>query len=108
MFSSRHANLEILPAGDTLVKSPVSRQPGSQWPDKHQAAATRPAVRLWLNQIKNLSDSAAQRIEQARCEQPFIDVSDMARCAMLNRQELDALAAADALLPSAGHQHCHP
>lgn len=104
MFSSRHATLEALPAGDPLVKAPVSRQPGSQWPAKRPAAATRPAVRLGLNQIKNLSDSAAQRIEQARCEQPFIDVSDMARRALLNRQELDALAAADALLPLAGHR----
>jgi error-prone DNA polymerase len=104
MFSSRHATLEVLPVKDSLVKSPVSRQPGSEWPAKRQITATRPAVRLGLNQIKSLSDSATQRIEQARCAHPFIDVSDMARRAMLNRQKLDALAAVDALLSLAGHR----
>lgn len=68
------------------------------------AGQTRPAVRLGLNQIKGLKEAAGSRIEHARRQQPFTDVADLGRRAGLNRQELDALAAADALRPLAGHR----
>ena len=44
------------------------------------------------------------RIEAAREAAPFADVPDLARRARLEKRELDALAAADALAPLAGHR----
>lgn len=67
-------------------------------------ACPRPAVRLGLNQIQGLSEAAALRIEQARATHPFTHTRDLARRAELNRHELDALAAADALHRLAGHR----
>jgi error-prone DNA polymerase len=62
----------------------------------------QPAVRLGLRLVAQLSEAAAQRIEQARRLAPFASVEDLARRAELGRRDLDALAAADALAPLAG------
>ncbi|WP_454690684.1 error-prone DNA polymerase [Achromobacter aloeverae] len=64
----------------------------------------RPAVRLGLNRIKGMSEAAADRIRMARAAAPFRDSDDLARRADLNRHELDALAAGDALRTLAGHR----
>ncbi|WDZ98280.1 error-prone DNA polymerase [Herbaspirillum sp. WKF16] len=64
----------------------------------------RPAVRLGLSLLRGMPAEAALRIEQARAERPFADVSDMARRAELDRQALEALAAGDALRELAGHR----
>ncbi|WP_417629347.1 helix-hairpin-helix domain-containing protein [Ottowia flava] len=65
---------------------------------------TRPAVRLGLCLVKGLSQTAAQRIEAARAQQPFASVDDLARRAGLDTRDLNALAAADALASLAGHR----
>src|SRR3546814_1533793 len=62
------------------------------------------AVRLGMNQIKGMSRESAQRIEQARSARPLTSTADQARRAGLNRRDLAALAAADALLPLAGER----
>ncbi|MBP0597214.1 error-prone DNA polymerase [Herbaspirillum sp. LeCh32-8] len=64
----------------------------------------RPAVRLGMSLLRGMPAEAALRIEQARAEQPFADVSDMARRAVLDRHALEALAAGDALRELAGHR----
>ncbi|MDQ8035775.1 MAG: error-prone DNA polymerase, partial [Bordetella sp.] len=64
----------------------------------------RPAVRLGLNMIKGLSEETSLRIERMRAQRSFTDTADLARRAGLNRHELDALAAADALAALAGHR----
>jgi error-prone DNA polymerase len=63
-----------------------------------------PAVRLGLKLVSGLSQLAAERIMAARRRAPFIDVDDLARRAALNRRELQALAAANALEVLAGHR----
>ena len=60
------------------------------------------AVRLGLNQVGGLSEAAGQRIEQARRVQPFHSSQDLAVRAQLNRGEMNALAAANALQSLAG------
>jgi error-prone DNA polymerase len=55
--------------------------------------------------IRGLSETAAQRIGQAREAGEFSSVQDLARRAGLNRADLKALAAADALRGLAGHRH---
>ncbi|MFM2348985.1 MAG: error-prone polymerase DnaE, partial [Pseudomonadota bacterium] len=63
-----------------------------------------PAVRLGLRLVAGLGRDTAQRIVAARQTQPFIDADDLARRAALTRQDLSALAAADALQRLSGHR----
>ncbi len=63
-----------------------------------------PAVRLGLNRVGGLSRAAADRIAAARRDAPFQDAEDLARRAGLDRRELQALAAADALIGLSGHR----
>ena len=72
------------------------------------------AVRLGLRQISGLSKSAAERIATVNRapkevplgekNHPFLNVSDLAARAGLQRRDLDQLAAADALQSLAGHR----
>jgi error-prone DNA polymerase len=64
----------------------------------------KPALRLGLRRVKGLAEVAARRIEQARAQAPFTDVADLARRAQLDRGEMNALAAADALATLSGHR----
>lgn len=68
------------------------------------SARPRPGVRLGLNQIKGLSPQAAQRIQEARRQRPYTDTHDLALRAGLERHDMDALAAADALRSLSGHR----
>jgi error-prone DNA polymerase len=64
----------------------------------------QPAVRLGLSRLKGMREEAAERIEIARAVRPFASVADMARRAQLDRRDLQALAAGNALLTLAGHR----
>jgi error-prone DNA polymerase len=64
----------------------------------------QPAVRLGLELVQGLNEAAAQRIAEARGQQPFTDATDLAHRASLNRGEINALARADALAPLTGHR----
>ncbi|HEY4372107.1 MAG TPA: error-prone DNA polymerase [Burkholderiales bacterium] len=62
------------------------------------------AVRLGLKKIANLSVAGADRLLEARRSGPFADMHDLTRRAKLDRSDLEALAAADALAPISGHR----
>ncbi|MFL6713877.1 MAG: error-prone DNA polymerase, partial [Sulfurifustis sp.] len=62
----------------------------------------RPAVRLGLRHVKGLSQAGAERIMSARRARAFTDVADLARPAVLDRRDRDALAAAGARKGLAG------
>ena len=64
----------------------------------------QPAVRLGLSLVAGFNEDAGLRIEAARGDRPFADVADLARRARLNKQEINALAAADALATLTGHR----
>jgi error-prone DNA polymerase len=64
----------------------------------------RPALRLGLELINGFNEDAGLRIEAARRDRPFDSVADLTLRARLNRQEINALAAADALAPLTGHR----
>jgi len=68
------------------------------------ADTPRPAVRLGLSLIQGMRVDAAHRIEAARADAPFANTADLARRAGLNRHDLNALAAGDALRTLAGHR----
>jgi error-prone DNA polymerase len=65
----------------------------------------RPALRLGLRVVKHLSHEGAERLLAARAAGAFVDTADLAERATLDRRDLEALAAADALAALAGHRH---
>ena len=71
---------------------------------EERAEGGQPAVRLGLNCVRTFNLRAASRLVEARAEQAFGSVDDLGRRACLSTVELDALAAADALMSLAGHR----
>jgi error-prone DNA polymerase len=65
----------------------------------------RPALRLGLRLVKHLSQEGASRLLAARQLRAFDGIADLAERADLDRRDLEALAAADALARLAGHRH---
>jgi len=63
------------------------------------------ALRLGLHLVKGLSRNGAEQLLIARKHRAFLNVADLARRAQLNRGDLEALAAADALHSLAGHRY---
>jgi len=66
--------------------------------------AIRPAVRLGLSLLGSMKEAPALRIEQARREHVFTDLQDLARRAQLDKHDLQALAAGNALIALSGHR----
>jgi error-prone DNA polymerase len=64
-----------------------------------------PALRLGLRLVKHLSQEGAARLLTARALRAFDSIADMAERAALDRRDLEALAAADALTHLSGHRH---
>ncbi len=77
------------------------------WPDllKHEDSAHQPSLRLGLRLIKGLGGDAVERLMTARREQMFNTIADLRRRARLDRGDMEALAAADALSSLSGHRH---
>jgi error-prone DNA polymerase len=65
----------------------------------------RPALRLGLRLVKHLSAEGAARLLAARAARRFEGIADLAERGKLDRRDLEALAAADALAGLAGHRH---
>jgi len=65
----------------------------------------RPALRLGLRMVKHLSQEGVERLLAARAVRAFVHAADLAERAGLDRRDLEALAAADALAGLAGHRH---
>ena len=73
-------------------------------PKQPHQPAPQAAVRLGLRKIANLSEAGAKRLIEARRVGPYTDVHDLTRRAGLDRADLEALAAADALASISGHR----
>jgi DNA-directed DNA polymerase III PolC len=65
----------------------------------------RPALRLGLRLVKHLSQEGAKRLLAARAVRPFTGITELAERAALDRRDLEALAAADALAALSGHRY---
>ncbi|HEY7786942.1 MAG TPA: error-prone DNA polymerase, partial [Casimicrobiaceae bacterium] len=63
------------------------------------------SLRLGLRLVGGLSETAAERLVEARRERTFTSVTDLAHRARLDPGDLSALADADALASLAGHRH---
>jgi error-prone DNA polymerase len=64
----------------------------------------RPVVRLGLRLVGSFGEASAKRVMQARAEAPFTSTEDLALRAQLDLKDLNALAAADALVSLSGHR----
>jgi error-prone DNA polymerase len=60
---------------------------------------------LGLRLTRHLSQAGAQRLLAVRARRAFVDIADLAERAELDRGDLEALAAADALAGLTGHRH---
>jgi error-prone DNA polymerase len=80
--AARHG-LRILPIDVTC----------SQWLCTLERAGTAHTVRLGLRYVKGLREAAAHALLEARQARPFGDVRDVAARGVLNRNELETLAA---------------
>ncbi|CAE6841192.1 Error-prone DNA polymerase [Paraburkholderia aspalathi] len=89
---ARRHGVKVLPVDVTL----------SNWDSAVEGDSTHAPVRLGMSLVRGLKEEAAARIELAGAVRPFADVSDLARRAQLDRKDLQALAAADALRSLAG------
>ena len=65
----------------------------------------QPALRLGLRMVNGFREDAALRIEAARAQQPFRDVTDLCQRADLDQRLRGILADAAALRGLAGHRH---
>jgi error-prone DNA polymerase len=88
---------------EPAVTQRASDQPVADSDGSH--AGRRCALRLGLQMVKGLSRDGAARLMEARIQQSFRDVTDLTRRARLDRGDLEALAAANALVSLAGHRH---
>jgi error-prone DNA polymerase len=108
-LSARPDPLSVHPDAITVDPEPVEgllwsqpeRNMNHRYPGIHP---DQPAVRLGLRLVSGFSEAAAQRIAQARQQSPFKNAEDLALRAQLGTLEMNALAAADALLTLAGHR----
>ena len=64
-----------------------------------------PVLRLGLRLVKSLSRNGADRLVEARLQQQFESVQDLAARAALDRGDLEALAAAGAFSSLSGNRH---
>ncbi|WP_175970690.1 error-prone DNA polymerase [Burkholderia sp. BCC0322] len=97
--AKRHG-VQVLPIDVTQSNWEASLEALPDQPPPHG----QPAVRLGLSLVRGLGEAAARRIEAARAAGPFDSVDTLARRAQLERRDLEALAAANALATLAGHR----
>lgn len=92
-------NSTLEPCGESASESVHEPGPGSNPGTvlKPGRACGQPAVRLGLSRVAGLSEPAGRRIEEARRQAPFASLHDLAVRAALDRRDMNALAAADAL-----------
>jgi error-prone DNA polymerase len=93
---ARAHGVEIRPVDVTISESDCTLE---RRPDG------RPAMRLGLRMVKRLSGEGTARLVAARERRPFANLTDLAERAALDRRDLEALAAADALSGLSGHRH---
>lgn len=83
---------------------PADNKTPPQHPAYPGIEENQPAVRLGLRLVSGLREDAVTRLVAARAQAPFTSTEDLVSRAQLGTLEVNALAAADALLPLSGHR----
>jgi DNA-directed DNA polymerase III PolC len=97
---ARNHGVEVRPVDVCVSAVDCTLEPAAALP-----APGQPALRLGLGMVRSLSAEGAARVVAARAAAPFADVQDLARRAVLDRGDLEALAAAGALAALTGNRH---
>jgi error-prone DNA polymerase len=99
---ARRHHIEVRPVDVTISQWGHTLE--HRFSDRYE---TRPqgALRLGLRLVKGLSEESVQRLVSARNSAPFTDTTDLARRALLNRQDMEFLARAGALASLSGHRY---
>jgi len=100
---ARRHGVELRPA-DVQVSDVDSKLESPSPLGEGRGEGNKPALRLGLGLIKGLKVTSAERLVNARIDMLFSSTEDLARRADLDRGDLSALAAADALASLAGHR----
>ncbi len=78
----------------------------SHWDCTLEPSRTKqPALRLGLCMVKGLSENGVENIVRRRSDGRYRNVQDLTQRTQLNKADLEALAAANALVNIAGHRH---
>jgi error-prone DNA polymerase len=64
-----------------------------------------PLLRIGFNRVKSMSSAGAEALAEARQSGPFISIQDLVFRSGINKKDLEALAAADALRGLSGDRH---
>ena len=99
---ARRHGVEVLPVDVTISNWDAALETSSQAHSMQPEG--RMAVRLGLNMVRGLSADSVIAIEAARAIRAFSDIHDMALRAHLKRDQLQALAAANALIALSGNR----
>ena len=97
-----------LEASDTVEASKAIESPdSSEWRKRSrvQGAAQSQRLRIGFNLVKGLSAQAALAIVEARRGGAYVSIQDLVFRTGIDRRDLEALAAADALRGLAGDRH---
>ena len=97
--AQRHG-VEVLPADVQVSEVDSTLCPGRQGGEPRKAVA----IRLGLGLVKGLKVNSSERVVESRKSRLFESTEDLARRCGLDRRDLGALAAADALSSLAGHR----
>ena len=104
---TRAHDVEVRPVDVCVSEWECTLERPREEPDEDVAPIRppQPALRLGMRMVKSLSEAGAQRVVEARRQRPFASVQDMAGRAALDRGDLEALAAAGALVELSGNRH---
>ena len=72
---------------------------------KHDQQTLAPVLRIGFRQVKGLSESGASAVVEARAAGAFGSIQELVFRSGINKQDLEALAAADALRGLSGDRH---
>ncbi len=72
---------------------------------QHNEQTLAPALRIGLRQVKGLSEAGATAVVEARAENDFGSIQELVFRSGIHKQDLEALAAADALRGLSGDRH---
>ena len=105
---AQRQGVEVRPVDVTASDWDCTLEPAGAAREAHEPVTgegntLQPAVRLGLRQVAGLGEAAGRRIAAARALR-FESVDDLALRASLDRGDMGALAAADALSSLAGHR----
>ena len=102
IIDARNHGVHVLPVDVNISQHDCTLEFDNK---KITPSSLQPSLRLGFRMIKGLSTTGIDNIINARQQQHFTSVQDLATRAKLNKKDLECLAAADALKSLSGDRH---